>query len=311
MPELCQFLSDQVTFGLLPCVCRELRDAILREGFCRDRETRFPKLKMQEHFPVTLNTRIQHAGELLYCGLEPPRDDFLKTPEDPSFRYDAGPISARYPLQVYRSGSPYGKGFGLRALTDVEQHELVCVYWGQVVSDADCPLPLQASGPGVDTAPTVGSRYDMKYALRVTRTGADRFWILAAEQGNVARWINHSKTAANLYPEVMEWPEQGLSATSSASSANFPLVTLRAQRHISAGEELLWNYASDSQGDYHIGFWKAPVETAGILKGPVCPEMLRTVSDNMPHVAFWMTEYELSEGYAALKDSLIVPDIAM
>ena len=51
------------------------------------------------------------------------------------FHYEAGPVPTRFRLQVFRAGAGHSKlcwslGHGVRAMEDIPEGELVCLYWG-------------------------------------------------------------------------------------------------------------------------------------------------------------------------------------
>ena len=179
----------------------------------------------QERFPISINSCICRAGTLLH-GLLP---DVLR--ENGLFKYDAGPVPAAFPVQVFRVGSLYGRGYGLRVLQNVAAGSFIIAYWGTYKS-------LGSSRANYD------GKYDMKIArldapntLKDVANKVSWYSVNAESIGNAARWINHSEdpTLCNIAPRIMP-------LTDGARVYGQPLVGFFAKRDIEAGEELRWDY---------------------------------------------------------------------
>ena len=143
------------------------------------------------------------------------------------FRYSAGPVPARFRLQVCRLGSRDGLEYGVRALERIPPEQLVCTYWG------------------ISTAGKQDIFQDQKFTVTVTVTegcvdaqgqGVDVRKVFTLDPrvaGNLARWINCGTDTANLTARLIDHPDGG---------DRLPLLGLFAVREILVGEELRWNY---------------------------------------------------------------------
>ncbi|KAJ8263389.1 hypothetical protein COCON_G00158460 [Conger conger] len=121
-------------------------------------------------------------------------------------------------LQLYRTRK---MGWGVRALQDIPQGTFVCEYVGEIISDAEADV-----------------RENDSYLFSLDSKVGDMHCIDARFYGNVSRFINHM-CEPNLVPIRVFTIHQDL---------RFPHVAFFACRHISAGDELGFDY-----GDH---FWE-------------------------------------------------------
>ena len=244
---------------------------------------------------------------------------------DGTFRYEAGPWPAAVALQVYRAGSPNGHGFGLRTLAPIATGDFVCTYWGEYQThDSDPERPTDYDHPSLVPKPTpytlFGDGHGLSHAdveaneleidfgdedtcpacgqyIRTANSMDVSSWfefrIDASSVGNVARWINHSRSQANL--------EARLSQDAASPNAHGWKVSFFATRVISSGEPLLWDYMRSRRV-------RKRVLTGGLPKNVFLaggtPETLRSIPDGMPVRADWETCD--SSGPDGTDDSLLI-----
>ena len=244
---------------------------------------------------------------------------------DGTFRYEAGPWPAAVALQVYRAGSPTGHGFGLRTLAPIATGDFVCTYWGEYQTHDYHERPTDYAHPSLVPKPTpytlFGDGHDLCHAdveaneLEIDEEDEDtcpacgqlirtansmdvsswfEFRIDASSVGNAARWINHSRSQANL--------EARLSRDAASPHAHGWKVSFYATRVISSGEPLLWDYMRSRR------VRKGAPATGGLpenffLAGGT-PETLRSIPDGQPVRADWQSCHRSdSEG---TYDSLLI-----
>ncbi|XP_036384200.1 histone-lysine N-methyltransferase EHMT1 isoform X2 [Megalops cyprinoides] len=121
-------------------------------------------------------------------------------------------------LQLFRT---HKMGWGVRTLQDVPQGTFVCEYVGEIISDAEADV-----------------RENDSYLFNLDNKVGDVYCIDARFYGNISRFINHM-CEPNLFPVRVFTTHQDL---------RFPHVAFFASRHISAGEEIGFDY-----GDH---FWE-------------------------------------------------------
>ncbi|KAJ8379703.1 hypothetical protein SKAU_G00004810 [Synaphobranchus kaupii] len=121
-------------------------------------------------------------------------------------------------LQLFRTRR---MGWGVRALQDIPQGTFVCEYVGEIISDAEADI-----------------RENDSYLFSLDSKVGEMHCIDARFYGNISRFINHA-CEPNLIPIRVFTVHQDL---------RFPHVAFFARRHISAGDELGFDY-----GDH---FWE-------------------------------------------------------
>ena len=175
---------------------------------------------------LTLDTRVRVAGVNLFSEMPDACVSIFSGDED--FVYEAGPRPCPWMLQIFRSGAPKSRHYGLRTLESIREGDFVCAYWGEYEKFEE--LESCRNSRSQD------SSEHHAFRLRVAVESEPPFTIDPTARGNLARWINHGDRDANLTPSlVYRSPDR---------AADSPLVALHATRDISAGEELLWSYRS-------------------------------------------------------------------
>lgn len=273
-----------------------------------------------ERYPLTLNSRLSHAGS--YYDTSPPTIAH--------FRYAAGPLRAPCRLQVFRSGAPEGKGYGVRALQDVRAGQLVCLFWGRY------ERALQSGRHQLNVYPRPSDRPRGNSALRSpsrreTTQSSQPFRINATHEGNLARWINHSPVAANLQPRIL-WSKDVARSAELVSLADWsslfewatpqgllpgvdlPFVALFASRELRAGEELLWDAGPEPKPApaFYCGAWRwYGSESTAVTQAR--GEVLRGVMDGRLRLARWTTTLGCGDVEMRRRDvqeRLVVQDIS-
>lgn len=191
------------------------------------------------------------------------------------FRYSAGPIPARYRLQVCRLGSRGGLEYGVRALERIPPEQLVCTYWG--IATAGEPDFIRCA----------------KFTVTVTETGVDAqghearkvFTLDPRAAGNLARWINCATDTANLTARLIDHPDGG---------ERLPLLGLFAAREILVGEELRWDYlggpCTDARASARPGATDPKVSVVfmkSMTELCAAHEMARNAATDAQHAAHW------------------------
>ena len=238
-----------------------------------------------------------------------------------TFRYDAGPWPAAFALQVCRAGEvTCGQGFGVSTLEPIRRGSYVCSYWGEYrtrfadKTPADdlkyvlfhhgrsggtvLPSSLEHGPPQVVENESEDGEEESEYAcplcgfeLNPDAEDPNDFCIDATSFGNVARWINHSKTVDNLEARLSRDP------AAPPLPGGWPTfkVSFYATCDIDAGEMLCWDYVRPGRA-----IRKSAPTTAGIPDHWGVPELLRT----LPEGALVRAEWEL--GGDDSSDSVLV-----
>lgn len=128
------------------------------------------------------------------------------------------------------------KGYGVRALCDVEQGTLICEYTGEALN-------------AKQFASRRRTRYSKSYYMR-----ADNLVIDASRSGNAARFINHS---CDPCAEVQVWSVPRADGRSLRTA-----VGVFAKRAIRAGEEITY--------DYRFETFEDAAEIRCLCEAPVC-----------------------------------------
>lgn len=124
-------------------------------------------------------------------------------------------------LEIFDTGSC--KGYGVRAVCDIQQGSLICEYTGEFLNRAQFARRRQRPG---------SKSYLMK---------ADTAVIDASRRGNAARFINHS---CDPCAEVQVWSVPAASRRSLRTA-----VGIFACRLIKAGEEITYDYRFEAFDD--------------------------------------------------------------
>mmetsp|Transcript_3629 Transcript_3629/g.4441 ORF Transcript_3629/g.4441 Transcript_3629/m.4441 type:complete len:403 (-) Transcript_3629:49-1257(-) len=148
-------------------------------------------------------------------------------------------------------------GWGVRTREAVGPGFFVCEYAGEVLLEAEAEARCLAAGPGHDssdaylfnlTVPSDWRALGSKPMGFGDDCGAEQpegqpaFVIDAYQHGNIARFINHAcgpSTVANISP-VFAFTEE---RPGMLLDARLPRVAFFTNRHISAGEELRYDYS--------------------------------------------------------------------
>ena len=142
----------------------------------------------KERYPVTVRTQLpeDQTGTRRLYGEAPFNYGY-------SFTYDAGPLTAPVPLQIFRCGVHGGLGYGLCTLAAVATDSLVTTYWGEYT------FGVPGSGGRLQRMYTrkSGKTERKNYALQVHHEGRV-FWIDPLRIGNAAKYVNHSPARANV-----------------------------------------------------------------------------------------------------------------
>ncbi|KAK6195050.1 hypothetical protein SNE40_000564 [Patella caerulea] len=119
-------------------------------------------------------------------------------------------ITAR--LQLFRTN---GRGWGVRALTDIPKGSFICEYIGELISDCEADR-----------------REDDSYLFDLDNKDGETYCIDARKYGNIARFINHL-CEPNVIPVKVFVEHQDL---------RFPRICFFSSRDIKAHEELGFDY---------------------------------------------------------------------
>ncbi|XP_074654553.1 uncharacterized protein LOC141908408 [Tubulanus polymorphus] len=120
-------------------------------------------------------------------------------------------------LQIFRT---VGRGWGVRALLDIQRGTFICEYIGELISDSEADI-----------------REDDSYLFDLDNRDGETYCIDARKYGNIARFINHL-CEPNIIPVKVFVDHQDL---------RFPHICFFSSREIKAGEELGF--------DYGVKFW--------------------------------------------------------
>ncbi|XP_019440971.1 PREDICTED: probable inactive histone-lysine N-methyltransferase SUVR2 [Lupinus angustifolius] len=140
-------------------------------------------------------------------------------------------------LQVFFT--PEGKGWGLRTLEDLPKGAFVCEFVGEILTTEELnERNMKCTGNGSYTYPIV---LDADWDSRFVKD-EDALCLDAASFGNVARFINHRCSDANLVeiPVEIEGPGH-----------HYYHCAFFTSRKIVAQEELTWDYGIDFDDSDH------------------------------------------------------------
>ncbi|XP_018088035.1 histone-lysine N-methyltransferase EHMT1 isoform X2 [Xenopus laevis] len=145
-------------------------------------------------------------------------------------------------LQLFRTKS---KGWGVRSLEDIPQGTFVCEYVGELISDTEADV-----------------REDDTYLFDLDNKDREVYCIDARFYGNISRFINHL-CEPNLLPVRVFMSHQDL---------RFPRIGFFSSRHITAGEEIGFDY-----GDR---FWDVKGKLFSCQCGsPKCKHPIKVLSE--------------------------------
>ncbi|XP_031736404.1 histone-lysine N-methyltransferase SUVR4 [Cucumis sativus] len=141
-------------------------------------------------------------------------------------------------LQVYFTCE--GKGWGLRTLKDLPKGSFVCEYVGEILTNTELyERNLQSSGNERHTYPVT---LDADWGSEELLEDDELLCLDATYHGNVARFINHRCSDANLIdiPVEVETPDR-----------HYYHLAFFTSREVKALEELTWDYAIDFDDEDH------------------------------------------------------------
>ncbi|KAK7278214.1 hypothetical protein RJT34_23239 [Clitoria ternatea] len=144
----------------------------------------------------------------------------------------------RCKLQVFLTRE--GKGWGVRALEDLPKGCFVCEYAGEILTNTELyERTLQNSGNDRHTYPVT---LDADWGSEGVLEDEDALCLDATYNGNVARFINHRCSDANLidFPVEVETPDR-----------HYYHLALFTNRKVKAYEELTWDYGIDFDDHDH------------------------------------------------------------
>ncbi|KAL6522782.1 hypothetical protein OROHE_016629 [Orobanche hederae] len=131
-------------------------------------------------------------------------------------------------LQVFMT--PEGKGWGLRTLEDVPKGAFICEYVGEVVTIRELfERNIQKSGGSQTYTVLLDADWSSKEVLKDN----DALCLDATVYGNIARFINHRCSDANLVgiPVEVETPDR-----------HYYHLAFFTTREVNAFEEITWDY---------------------------------------------------------------------
>ena len=123
-----------------------------------------------------------------------------------------------------------GKGLGVFAKADLEKGSIVCEYKGKLIGEDDIPHKPRTKRfpPNVDDWTTGTGNFAFFF-----QTMDGKVWCIDAENSiSYGARINHSIANGNLVPIVVE------------KKKGQPQLWFKTKRHISEGEELLYDYGA-------------------------------------------------------------------
>ncbi|KAK7344154.1 hypothetical protein VNO77_13471 [Canavalia gladiata] len=144
----------------------------------------------------------------------------------------------RCKLQVFLTRE--GKGWGLRTLEDLPKGSFVCEYVGEILTNTELyERTLQNSGNDRHTYPVT---LDADWGSEGVLKDEEALCLDATYNGNVARFINHRCSDANLIdiPVEVETPDR-----------HYYHLALFTNRNVNAYEELTWDYGIDFDDHDH------------------------------------------------------------
>lgn len=140
-------------------------------------------------------------------------------------------------LQVFWTAD--GKGWGLRTLEDLPKGTFVCEYVGEILTSTE----LHKRNLRSNDKHSYAVLLDTDWGTRALKE-AEILCLDATVYGNVARFINHRCSDANLIeiPVEVETPNH-----------HYYHVALFTTRKVNAFEELTWDYGVDfDDGEHHV-----------------------------------------------------------
>ncbi|XP_027367291.1 probable inactive histone-lysine N-methyltransferase SUVR2 [Abrus precatorius] len=144
----------------------------------------------------------------------------------------------RCKLQVFLTRE--GKGWGLRTLEDLPKGSFVCEYAGEILTNTELyDRTMQNSGNDRHTYPVT---LDADWGSEGVLKDEEALCLDATYNGNVARFINHRCSDANLIdiPVEVETPDR-----------HYYHLALFTNRNVNAYEELTWDYGIDFDDHDH------------------------------------------------------------
>ncbi|XP_072957775.1 probable inactive histone-lysine N-methyltransferase SUVR2 isoform X2 [Typha angustifolia] len=161
-------------------------------------------------------------------------------------------------LQVFLT--PEGKGWGLRSLDKLPRGAFVCEYVGEILTNMELyDRTIQTTGNAKHTYPVL---LDADWGTEGVLKDEDALCLDATFYGNVARFINHRCSDANLIeiPVEVETPDH-----------HYYHLAFFTSRKIEPFEELTWDYGIDFDDHNH------PVKAFQCRCGSqLCRDMKRT-----------------------------------
>ncbi|KAM1692032.1 hypothetical protein FF1_033669 [Malus domestica] len=143
-----------------------------------------------------------------------------------------------YKLQVFVT--PEGKGWGVRTLEVLQKGTFVCEYVGEILTNTELyERNNQSSGAKRHTYPVL---LDGDWGSEQILKDDDALCLDATSHGNVARFINHRCSDANLIdiPVQVETPDR-----------HYYHLAFFTTRKVNAFEELSWDYGIDFDDHGH------------------------------------------------------------
>ncbi|XP_019427771.1 PREDICTED: histone-lysine N-methyltransferase SUVR4 [Lupinus angustifolius] len=141
-------------------------------------------------------------------------------------------------LQVFLTGE--GKGWGVRALEELPKGSFVCEYAGEILTNTELyERTVRYGGNEKHTYPVT---LDADWGSEGVLKDEEALCLDATFNGNVARFINHRCSDANLFdvPVEVETPDR-----------HYYHLALFTNRKVKAFEELTWDYGIDFDDHEH------------------------------------------------------------
>ncbi|AES61229.2 histone-lysine N-methyltransferase SUVR2-like protein [Medicago truncatula] len=141
-------------------------------------------------------------------------------------------------LQVFLTQE--GKGWGVRTLEDLPKGSFVCEYAGEILTNSELyDRIVYSTGNDRHTYPVT---LDADWGSEVGLQDEEALCLDATNNGNVARFINHRCSDANLIdiPVEVETPDR-----------HYYHLALFTNKDVSAYEELTWDYGIDFDDHTH------------------------------------------------------------